>query len=84
MTIIYSMNKKQKEEQIKFFVDAFHEVVIPVLDNLATKDDLNQAVDKIERRIDKIDDRLDRHGKMLGDHEKKLDKISKHIRLVAV
>jgi len=27
---------------------------------------------------------LDRHGKMLGDHEKKLDKISKHIRLVAV
>ena len=39
------MNKKKKEDkQYKFFTDAFHEVVIPVLEDMeermATKEDL--------------------------------------------
>jgi len=78
------MNRKQKEEQFKLFADAFYEVVPPLLENLATKDDLNNAVDRLERRIDKIDDRLDRHGKILDDHEKKFEKVATHLGLASL
>ncbi len=78
------MNKKQRDEQYKLFADTFHEVVPPLLENLATKDDLNNAVDRLERRIDKIDDRLDRHGKILDDHEKKFEKIATNLHLASL
>jgi prefoldin subunit 5 len=77
------MNKKQKEEQIKLFAEAFHEVVVPLLENMTTKDDLNEAVDKIERRIDKTDDRLDRYGKMLDNHEKRIGSIETRANIAA-
>lgn len=75
------MNKKQKDDQYKLFADAFHDVVPPLLENLATKDDLNKAVDRVERKLEKIDSRLDRHGKMLDDHEKKLKKVTSSLDL---
>ena len=81
------MDKKQ-EEQYKLFAKAFHEVVPPLLKNMATKDDiktireemvtkddLNKAVYKIESRIDKIDDRMDRHGKILDNQDRKINNI---------
>jgi len=45
------MNKKKKEDkQYKFFTDAFHEVVIPVLEDMeermATKEDLKNMATK--------------------------------------
>ena len=65
------MNKKQKEEQYELFSKAFHEVVPPMLENLANKDD----IDRIERKLDKMEDRLDKHGKTLENHEKRIGKI---------
>ena len=68
------MNKKQKEEQYELFADAFHEVVVPLLENLATKD----GIDRIERKIDKSNDRSDRHGKTLDGHEVRIGKLETH------
>ena len=91
------MIKKQKDEFYKLFAEAFHDVVMPLLENvatkddiakiraeMATKDDLNNAVDRLERRIGKIDDRLDRHGKMLDDHEKEIKKVCTHIGVASL
>lgn len=91
LTVIFSchimnvMNKKQKEEWFKLFAEAFHEVVIPILETLATKDDLNEVkerlggvenrLEKVEYRLDKIDDRLDRHGKILDKHENRISEL---------
>ncbi len=77
--IINLVNKKQKEEQYKLFADAFHEVVVPLLEDVATKEDLDKVADRLERRLDKIDDRQDRHGRKLEDHERKFEKIESHI-----
>ncbi len=69
------MNKNQKEEQYKLFADAFHEVVPPLLEDLATKEDMEDVKSRLERvemKIDKIDDRLDRQGKTLDNHEKRI------------
>lgn len=78
------MTKRQKEEQIKLFSEAFHEVVVPLLENLVTKDDLNMAVDRLEDKIEKGNDRMDRHGKILDQYEKRLDKIDAHIGTVSI
>ncbi len=41
------MNKKKEEnKQYKFFADAFHEVVVPLLENMATKDDVKNMATK--------------------------------------
>jgi len=38
------MTKKQKEEMYHLFAEAFHQVVVPVLESLATKDDLKREI----------------------------------------
>ena len=38
--------KKKKDKQYKFFADAFHEVVVPLLENMATKDDVKDMATK--------------------------------------
>ncbi len=51
------MNKKQKEEQYKLFADAFHEVVVPLFENTASKEDMEDIksrLDRVETKIDKI------------------------------
>lgn len=54
------------------FAKAFHEVVVPALEDmeerLASKEDL----DRIERKIDATTNRMDRHGKQLEDHEERV------------
>lgn len=87
------MNKRQKDEQYKLFADAFHEVVVPLLENTATKDDLRglkedmkdvkERVYRIETKLDKIDDRLDRQGKTLDGHGKRIKKLESHARITS-
>ena len=69
------MNKKQKDEQYKLFAEAFHEVVVPELQ------DTNIRLDRIENKLDKIEDRLDRHGKTLDNHEKRIDDLETQVNI---
>lgn len=62
------MIKKDKDEIFQMFSEAFHEIVPPLLENVAEKSDIY----RVERKIEKIDDRLDRHGKQLDNHEEKI------------
>lgn len=84
------MDKKQKEEQTRFFADAFEEVVVPVLDEMknditgikdemATKDD----IDRLEVRLTKKDDHLERHDKKLDSHGKRITKLETKTGLAA-
>lgn len=59
---------KQDQHTIELFSKAFHEVVPPLLENLATKDDIA----RIERKLDMHEDRMDRHGTTLDNHEKRI------------
>lgn len=78
------MNKKQREEQLKFFSQAFHEVVVPLLEDMATKGNIEEIkeamatkedIDRIERKLVKIDDRLDRYGGRLDSHGKRISRL---------
>ncbi|KKQ97355.1 MAG: hypothetical protein UT24_C0012G0009 [Candidatus Woesebacteria bacterium GW2011_GWB1_39_12] len=80
------MSNKQKEEQYKFFTDAFHEVVIPVLEDMdakmVTKQDikrlegesggLDKRLDNVEMKLEKIDGRLERYGNRIDNHGKRI------------
>ena len=81
------MNKKKKEDkQYKFFTDAFHEVVIPVREEMATKEDI-QGLDKrlfsVERKLEKIDDRLERYGERIDNHEKRMGKLETKVAIAS-
>jgi len=78
------MNKKKKEDkQYKFFTDAFHEVVIPVLEDMeermATKEDLKNMATKedLEKVREEMATKEDIQGldKRLFSVERKLEKI---------
>jgi DNA anti-recombination protein RmuC len=64
------MNKKQKEEQFDLFTEAFHEVVVPELQEIKEDiKDIKERVGLVETSLEKIGDRLDRHGKSIEDLE---------------
>ena len=92
------LNKKKKEnKQYKFFADAFHEVVIPVLEDMearmATKDDIKELkediegidgrLDNVERKLEKIDDRLERYGDRIDNHEKRIGKLETKVAIAS-
>lgn len=62
---------EQREEIIKIFAQCFHEVVVPMFENLATKEDIAQ----LERKLDKQEDRMDRHGKTLDNYQVRIEKL---------
>lgn len=69
------MTKKQREEFLGVFAQAFHEVVVPVLEEMkdemtATKED----VGRIERKLDNI---TDSHARKLDNHEHRIEKLEK-------
>ena len=47
------MTKKQKQDFYEAFAEAFHDVVMPLLENMATKDDLKNFAtkDDLKREI---------------------------------
>lgn len=50
------MTKKQKSEFYESFSEAFHDVVVPLLENMVTKDDLKNFAtkDDLKREIGEI------------------------------
>ena len=80
--------KKKKDKQYKFFADAFHEVVVPLLENMATKDDVKDMankddIDKINSRLVKIDDKLERYGNRPDGHEKRITKLENKVAIAS-
>ena len=82
----YAMVKNTDKHLHDIFAKAFHEVVVPLLENMATKDDVkdikeNMAtkddVDRIELKLVKIEDKLDRHDAKLDNHEKRISKFER-------
>ena len=41
------MNKKQKQEWYDLFAKAFHEVVVPLFEKMATKEDLKREINGV-------------------------------------
>lgn len=85
------MNKQQKDETLEVFVEAFHEVIVPVLEGLATKEDLEglatkKALSEVKEQLDSLDDKVeminrrlititDHQADRIDDHEKRIGKI---------
>ncbi|CAN5330152.1 hypothetical protein BH10PAT1_BH10PAT1_0050 [soil metagenome] len=63
------MNTQNKEETIKLFAEAFHEVVVPVLEKM------NLRMDKIEKDIKEIKKLLKNHDKRLDRHAVQIDRL---------
>jgi hypothetical protein len=80
------MNKKDKNEWMGLFGEAFREVILPAFDDLnsqiqginyrldtevATKAD----IDRLERRLVSRESQLDRLGNKVDNHEKRIGKL---------
>lgn len=63
------MNKQQKEDMLKLFSEAFHEVVIPVLEKM------NKRLDNIEKDIKEIKKTVKMHEKRLDHHAVQIDRL---------
>lgn len=72
------MNQKQKEETIEIFAEAFHEVVVPVLEDLATKKDLKMVGDRLGR----VEGSLDGVEERLGGVEERLDTLDNKVEMI--
>lgn len=85
------MNQKQKEETIEVFAEAFHEVIVPVLEDLATKKDLGglatkadlaevkEDIAEVKQRLNTLDDKVELINRRLitvTDHQ--ADRIDDH------
>jgi len=70
----------------KFFANAFREVVLPHLEDLANRlkgvenrlGKVENRLGKVEDRLFKVEDRLDRHGTLFDYHEKRISKLETH------
>ncbi|MFV1917496.1 MAG: hypothetical protein ACC618_03410 [Patescibacteria group bacterium] len=79
------MAKNSDKHLLDVFSKAFHEVVVPLLEDMVTKGDIKEikvtldGVDKrterIERKLVKIEDKLDRHDAKLDNHERRIGKL---------
>lgn len=85
---VISVNKKQKGEFLDVFVEAFHEVVVPVLTDLASKND----VKRVEKKVDYLDDKVEminkrlinttgRHSERIDNHEKRITRAEKRLKI---
>ena len=83
------LTKKDKSDIKDIVVDVIKEVVLPVFETVATKDDLKRTeqrldnrLDKVEQRLDVVDSKLDKVAAnqlddkyTIKDHEKRLKKL---------
>ena len=70
------MVAKKSNGLATFFASAFHEVVVPHLEEI--KGDIGQIkqrLDKIDFRLSKIDDRFDRQGVTVDNHKRRIEKL---------
>lgn len=75
------MNQKQKDETLEVFVEAFHEVIVPVLEGLATKEDLEGLATKEDVK-EIIDERMVGVEEKISDLDDKVEMINR--RLITV
>ena len=69
------MDKKQKEETVRLFSDAFGEVVLPVIENIdgrLTK--VEGKLVKVESKLTKVEGKLVKIGSKLGSVEREMAK----------
>ena len=79
------MTKKQKEEMTGVFAAAFHDVVVPVLEDIEgdikeTKEDIKDIynrLDSIDKKLNGVQERSYEHGDKLDNHEKRIKKLEK-------
>lgn len=81
------MSKKQEEHLLKMFSKAFHEVVPPLLEDLAKRkdvqalekklDSLENGQDTIEQTLTKIENHLDRIDENIDNHSYRVEKLEK-------
>lgn len=72
------MNKKQKEETIEVFAEAFREVVIPIFEEMKEdisemKEDISEVkatTNRIERKMNAMEERQDSHSFRIEKLEK--------------
>ena len=75
------MNKKQKEETIEVFAEAFHEVVVPVVEEL--KEDIKKLDDKVESINRSLIQITDHQANKLDNNEKRIKKLEVKTRFAA-
>lgn len=76
------MTKKQKEEMLEVFSEAFHDVVVPVLEDMNEKMATKEDIDRLERRHFAIQARMDRQGKVIEKHDKEIKQVKTKLSLV--
>lgn len=66
-----NMNKKQRDETVDVFAEAFREVVLPELEKIDGRlTNLEEGMDTLNRKFDAQQERLDRHGQRISNLEK--------------
>lgn len=90
------MDKKQKEETMQVFVGAFHEVVVPALEDLEKRltdktnglekrlTDKLASKEEMNNRFDRIEVKLTKIEDKLDRHDAKLDNHEKRISKLEV
>lgn len=59
----------------KKFAEVFHEVVVPVLEDMEKRLASKEDIDRLERKLDSHQNRMDRHGKQLENHEERVQNL---------
>lgn len=78
------MKKRQKDKTLDLFTEAFHEVVVPVLQDF--KAEVKAEFKEVKDNIDKLDNKVemytrkfvqvtDHHGDKLDNHEKRIRRL---------
>lgn len=67
-----------EEKLTNFFVKAFKEVVLPILEDMHEDiKALKATTERMERKLDRHEDRLDEHGLQLELHSKQLGQLGR-------
>lgn len=78
------MEKRQKDETLDLFAEAFHEVVVPALEDIKTeikelKTDLTSQIDRLDNKVEmytrKFVQVTDHQGDKLDNHEKRIKRL---------
>ncbi len=83
-------NNEQREEIYKIFAECFHDVIVPLLEEKASKDDIARLekkvagietkVDGLQTKVDGINSKLD---KVLDNQNKQLQILGKYNERIA-
>lgn len=83
------MTKKSKSEMYEVFAEAFHDVVVPILESMDNRmgnlevgqEETNSRFDSLESSGDRIERKLNAHVKRTDVHEKDIKRIKRKLSL---